>query len=111
MAKIENETYQETNPKPEPAEVVSGDANCSEYEPEFVVIRKDWIYSAQDSLSLGIEAMHELLANHDASIGRDFPRGKREAEEMEEEISKAESRLSQLNDFKFSHKQNSQEQE
>lgn len=81
---------------------------CSGYAPEFVTIRKDWIYYAQESLRLGIEAMQELLAHHDQSIGRDRARGKREAEQMERDIAEAETRLQLLNDFKFSHSQNDQ---
>ena len=84
--------------------------NCSTYAPEFVTIRKDWIYYAQASLRLGIESMQELLAHHDQSIGRDRPRGKREAEQMEREIAEAEHNLKQLSDFKYSHSQNQGEQ-
>ena len=73
------------------------------YQPEYVVIRKDWLYQARECLQYGMEAIMEELAKHDSAIGRDRPRGKRDAEEMEARIKNCEVAMRLLNDFVYSH--------
>lgn len=81
---------------------------CSEYHPEMVIIRKDWIYAAQNSMKKGIESMQCELEEHDAKYGRDLQRHKLEAEQMERDIETAKRDLMKLNDFTFSHFQNTE---
>ena len=73
------------------------------YRAEFVTIRKDWLYAAEESLNYGIEAMEEELVKHDVSIGRDRPKGKRDAEDMERRIAVAKTNKRLLHDFVYSH--------
>ena len=74
----------------------------SEYRPEMVVIRKDWIYKGTSAIRIGIESMQAELMRHDRELGRTILRNKRDAEDMEREIEKMQKAIQLLNDFTFS---------
>lgn len=71
----------------------------SEYGPEMVVIRKDWLYAGTSAIRNGIESMEAELMRHDLELGRTIPRNKRDAEDMEREIEKMRKAIQLLNDF------------
>jgi hypothetical protein len=82
----------------------------SEYSPEMVIIRKDWLYFATAAMRLGRESMQAELFDHDRRLGRTIQRNKWAAETMERDIKKMDLAIKRLNDFKFSHFQNAKDE-
>lgn len=56
------------------------------YQPELWLVEKDAIYAARYALEDGLESAQELLAKHDADLGRSIPKNRREAERLEKVI-------------------------
>jgi len=65
--------------------------------PEMLTVKKDVIYSAIESLKLGLEYSQEVLADYDQKFGRSRPRNKREAEQIEEDIAQIKKSIKELN--------------
>jgi len=71
----------------------------SEYLPEMVVIRKDWIYKGTSAIRNGRDSLQAELFRHDRELGRSILRNKRDAEDMERDIAKMDTAIRLLNDF------------
>ena len=56
------------------------------YQPELWLVEKDAVYAARHALEDGLESAQELLAKHDADLGRSTPKNRREAERLEKVI-------------------------
>lgn len=78
-------------PAPSPSPVLP-----TEYQPESWSMLKDTIYAAQSAIQIGIEYTQELLAAHDARLGRTTRSNKETAERMEYEIEAMKKALADL---------------
>ena len=70
--------------------------NQIHYEPEMWTLKKDVIYAAQEALKIGIENTEELLARHDAELGREHRHNRMTAMAMAEEIAEMKRALENL---------------
>jgi hypothetical protein len=67
-----------------------------QHPPELRTIKKDFIDAAISALQSGLEYAQECLIRHDENLGRTIARNKREAEYIEEEISKIKTAIENL---------------
>lgn len=66
------------------------------YKPESWSMLKDSIYAAQDAIRAGIENTQELLADHDARLGRTTRSNRYTGERLESEIRQMQAALDGL---------------
>lgn len=66
------------------------------YQPECWLMQKDSIYAARTALQAGLENTQELLADHDARLGRTTRGNRCTAERLEAEIREMQAALEKL---------------